>query len=150
MKHFETTWVPENKLIVSHLSGDITIDEIEEWERSLEREMQKIQDNDEFKIFINLHGFTAIDLDAHKRFRNIVPLTLAAYGWKVGYVDLFEEESKKIKYSNTRGIKCIAAAHAHQDAVKIEKYESNYSRANEHYFTDPDKALNWIKNYSGN
>lgn len=64
------------------------------------------------------------------------------------YVDLFEEDAKKLVLSVTRGITCIAAAHCHQDAGKIERYQSHYSRPNEHFFTDPEKAEKWITEWS--
>jgi hypothetical protein len=35
--------------------------------------------------------------------------------------------------------------HCHQDATKIEKYESLYSSPNERFFTDPGEAEAWIR-----
>jgi hypothetical protein len=88
--------------------------------------------------------FKAINFEAHKCFRNVIPLTLAKYGWKVGYVDLFAEESSQMEYSNTRGIRCIKAAHVHQDETKIGLYERSYSREDERYFTDLEEASAWL------
>jgi hypothetical protein len=144
----ETTWFPEKKLLVTHISGDIEKPDIEKWENSLKEALDKIDDNESFKVFINMHGFTAVDIDAHKRFRGIVPLTLADYGWKVGYVDLFEEEAKTMTYKNTRGIKCVGAAHAHQDETKMDLYETRFSGEREHFFKDPTKAIEWIESLS--
>lgn len=138
-------YYPEEKLIVTHISGDVDKTDIETWEQSLHDALAQVNSNDSFKIFINLYGFKAIDIDAHKRFRAIVPLTLAQYGWKVGYLDMFEEDAKSIQYTNTRGIKCVGAVHVHQDKSKIDVYESNYSRENEHFYTDPDQAEQWIR-----
>lgn len=146
LKKTETNWYPDKKLIVTHISGDINSADVEIWERSLHSALEQIEDNGTFKIFVNLYGFTAVDIDAHKRFRGIIPLTLAEYGWKVGYVDLFEDEAKAMAYSTKRGVSCTAAAHCHQDATKIEKYERYYSRDNEHYFTNPESAMDWIEN----
>ncbi len=145
-----TEWFPEKSLIVTHISGDVTKDDIAAWEKSLHETLDRLQENSSFKIFINLHGFKAIDIEAHKRFRAIVPSTLANYGWKVGYVDLFEEDAKKMTFTNTRGIKCSAAVHCHQDATKIELYQQKFSRKNEHFFTDPAKAMEWIESRSFN
>jgi beta-lactamase class D len=142
-----TDWYPEKSLVVTHISGDVTKDDIATWEKSLHDTLDRLEPNSSFKIFINLHGFKAIDIEAHKRFRAIVPSTLANYGWKVGYVDLFEEEGKKLTFSNTRGIQCSAAVHCHQDATKIELYQQRFSRENEHFFTDPVKALQWVESY---
>lgn len=141
----ETTWYPEKRLIVTHISGDIEKDDIEQWEKSLQNTLDQIEDNSTFKIFVNLHGFNAVNIDAHKKFRGIVPLTLADYGWKVGYVGLFEEEAKTMVYKNTRGIQCIGAAHSHQDETKMGLYETRFSSEREHFFPDPTQARQWIE-----
>lgn len=144
----ESKWIPEQMLIITTISGNLNEDEIKQWEASLHSTLDSINDNEQFKIFINLYGFTATDLQAHKRFRTIVPLTLANYGWKVGYVDMFAEEAKSLTYNNHRGVECIAAAHSHQDKTKMELYESNYSRHNERFFKDPIEAERWIMEFS--
>ena len=142
----KTEWHPEQQLIITQISGEVNLKDVEEWEESLLNVLQLLPDQSKFKIFINLHGFKAANLDAHKRFRNIVPLTLAQHGWKVGYLDLFEE-SKQLTYTTTRGIECVAAVHVHQDETKIHLYESKFSRTNEHFYTDVDKALSWISDW---
>lgn len=141
----ESSCHPEKRLIVTHISGDIDKNDVEIWERSLKAALSQIEDNGLFKIFVNLYGFKATDFDAHKQYRSIIPLTLADYGWKVGYLNLFEEEAKELKYTNTRGIKCVGAAHCHQDSTKIELYQSKFSSEREHFFTDPKQAEAWIE-----
>lgn len=141
----ETNWYPEQRLVVTHVSGDLGKTDIEQWETSFKNALNQIEDNTTFKIFVNMHGFKAVDLDAHKRFRGIVPLTLADYGWKVGYLNLFEEEAKTMTYKNTRGIKCVGAAHSHQDEIKMDLYETKFSSDNEHFFPDPAQARAWIE-----
>lgn len=143
-----TNWYPEQELIITHISGLLNEEEIASWEKTLYSALDKIPDNGKFKILVNLHGFKAASFPAHKRFREIIPFTLAKYGWKTGYIELFEEEAKNFTTTVTRGINCFAAAHCHQDETKIHLYEEHYSRNNEHYFTDPAKALAWIKTYS--
>ncbi|QHV93659.1 hypothetical protein [Spirosoma endbachense] len=139
----KSEWYPGKKLIITQLSGDIKEADVVLWEKSLQDTLAQIGDHGSFKIFINLHGFTATDFATHKQFRGIIPETLARYGWKVGYVDLFVEAAK-MRYTNTRGITCVAAAHTHQDALKIDAYEQRFGRENEHFFTDPQKAYEWI------
>ena len=143
MKITETEWNPDKKLIVTRLSGDVTETDIIAWEQSLQNALEQIDAGGTFKIFVNIYGFKATDLKAHKRYREIIPLTLASYGWKVGYVDLFEEAAS-MQFTNTRGIRCIGAAHAHQDATKIEAYEERFGRADERFFTEQQKAYDWI------
>ncbi len=144
-----TQWHPQRSLIETTLSGDVDEQDIIQWEQSLHRAMNQIPDGASFKIFVNLHGFKAVNIQAHKRYREIIPILLANYNWKVGYVDLFEE-SKDMKFQKTRNIGCIAAVHVHQDKEKIRKYEENFSRENEHYMTDSEKAKEWILSYPMN
>lgn len=145
LKIAKTDWEPENRLIITHISGDMGKEDVIRWENSLYEALDRIGDGGTFSIFVNLHGFTAVNLDAHKHFRNIVPLTLAEYGWKVGYLAMFEEEAAQLVLTSKRNIRCVAAVHCHQDETKIEKYESLYSSPKERFFTDPEKAEAWIR-----
>ena len=141
----KTDWEPVNRLIITQMSGEMEKADVIRWEQSLHHSLDQIEDGGSFSIFVNLHGFTALNLDAHKYFRSIVPLTLADYGWKVGYLAMFEEEAANLVLTTKRNIRCLAAAHCHQDETKIEKYESLYSSPCEHFFTDPGKAEAWIR-----
>ncbi len=67
-------------MILTRLSGEVSIPEIEQWEKSLFDVLEKISDNEVFKIFINLFGFKAINVEAHKRYRSTIPLVLSKYG----------------------------------------------------------------------
>ncbi|SJZ31954.1 hypothetical protein [Sediminibacterium ginsengisoli] len=139
-----SSWHSEKRLLITHISGDIEKEDIEQWEASFRNALDQIEDNSTFKIFINMHGFKAVNLDAHKRFRAVIPLTLADYGWKTGYLGLFEEEAKTMTFKNTRGIQCVGAAHSHQDETKMELYETRFSSDRERFFTNPEEAMQWI------
>ncbi|WP_342086377.1 hypothetical protein [Dyadobacter sp. OTU695] len=141
----KTDWEPVNRLIITQISGEVEKADVIRWKQSLHDALDQIEDGGSFSIFVNLHGFTALNLDAHKYFRNIVPLTLADYGWKVGYLAMFEEEAARLVLTTKRNIRCLAAVHCHQDETKIEKYESLYSSPCERFFTDPGKAEAWIR-----
>jgi hypothetical protein len=138
-------WYADQNLIITQISGEATKEDVMRWEQTLYTALDQVPDSSVFKIFVNMHGFTAADLDAHKCFRNIVPLTLAGYGWKVGYVAMFPEEAEKMVITSHRNIQCNASAHCHQDATKMEKYESLYSSDREHFFTDARAAEAWIR-----
>jgi hypothetical protein len=145
-KIIETNWWPEQELIETKLIGEVDLDDINLWKHSLKEALNKIPGGGSFKIMVNLYGFKAVNIEAHKQYREIIPLLLAQYDWKVGYVDLFQE-SKTMKFSRTSGIHCYAAVHVHHDKEKIGKYEENFGRENEHFMTDPEKAMQWILNY---
>jgi hypothetical protein len=140
----KSEWLPEEKLVITQISGQVDIAEIEAWNHSLQEVLCLIEENGKFKIFVNLHGFQAANLEAHKRFRTIVPATLANYGWKVGYLDLFDEAAN-LPLTYTRGISCLAAVHVHQDETKIEKYDSMFGKETERFFTDPALGDRWIR-----
>jgi hypothetical protein len=144
-KEMISKWYPESKLVVTQISGDLDEAEIAAWEQGLNRIFDELADGESFKILIDMHGFQASDVVAHKRFRNIIPLKMAEFGWKVGYVDLFEEEAGKMVYANYRNIQCRAAAHCHHDSGKMEMYERRFSRYNEHFFASREDARNWIE-----
>ncbi|MDN4166186.1 hypothetical protein QWY31_11775 [Cytophagales bacterium LB-30] len=139
----QTLWFPNENLIETQLKGDITQEDVKYWKSTLAKAFSQIGQGTRFKILIDLYGFKAVDLATHKLYREIIPLLLADYNWKVGYVDLFEE-AKDMKFSSLLGITCIAAAHVHQDEEKINKYQERFSRENEQFFTDPLKARAWI------
>ncbi|MBM9501243.1 hypothetical protein JWG44_13380 [Leptospira sp. 201903071] len=138
-----TRWIPEKQLISTTIRGKMEVEDVELWERTLLDSLEQIPDNGVFKIFVNLHGFESANIEAHKRFRTIIPEVLSDYGWKVGYLDLFEE-SKQMRFRNHRGIRCLGAVHVHQDKTKIDSYEEKFGRDNEHFYTDPQIAEEWI------
>jgi hypothetical protein len=142
-KKIGTVWLPKEAMIETELIGEVDQEDVDHWKNSLELAFRQIPDGAKFKMLINLYGFKAINLEVHKSYRDVIPLLLSSYGWKVGYVDLFEE-AKGMTFSNTRGIACFAAAHVHQDEEKISKYEARFSRETEHFFTDPHKAKEWL------
>jgi len=142
-KTIETNWYPEQRLIETKLSGDVNLEDISYWKKTLEQAFNKIESGSSFKILINLFGFKPIDLPTHKKYRDIIPLLLANYNWKVGYADLFEE-AKYMTFASHRDITCFAAAHVHQDEEKIKKYQEHFGREDEQFFIDHEKAKTWI------
>lgn len=145
-KQFRTEWISEINLIITRLKGEVDEKDVREWKESLQKTYEHLADNSKFKILIDLYGFQAKDLEVHKQYREMIPLSLARFGWKVGYVDMFER-AKDLILTTERGIQCVAAVHVHQDETKINKYEELYSRENEHFWTDLKRAEEWIRNY---
>jgi hypothetical protein len=138
----ESNWNKESKLLTTQISGVVGLDDVQRWQASLQTALGEIEDGGIFKIMINLHGFKAENFEVHKAFREIIPRTLADYGWHVGYLAMFPEAS--IELRNLRGIQCKAAVHIHQDETKIQNYDTNYSSPTERFFTDVLQAQAWI------
>ena len=143
MKLTQSFWHPEQQLIITKISGNVEMEDVVAWEGSLQKALKQVPDNGRFKIMVDLHGFKAVNFEVHKKFRVIIPQTLANYGWRVGYLDMFPEAD--VELTNTRGIQCFAAVHVHQDETKIKNYDTNYSKPNERFFTDPAIAYDWIQ-----
>lgn len=141
-KLVNTTWADE-KLIITQISGEVDQKDVEQWDQSLQHTLAQLEDNSTFKILVNLYGFKAGNIEAHKRFRTIISATLARFGWRVGYMDLFEE-AMNLPITLTRGIRCTAAVHVHQDETKIALYEERFGHEREHFFTDPQVTKQWV------
>lgn len=137
-------WDSQQRLLITRIGGHVKIRDIEYWEKTLQDALSNIKEGGVFKILVNLYGFKAVNFEAHKRFRTIIALTLAQYGWETGYTALFEEASKELKITVTRNIRCAGAAHFHNDEIKIALYEERFSKSTERYFTDQEAARIWI------
>lgn len=133
----------QKQLLVTTLSGRVNGNDVTKWELTLADALKKIPDHGQFKILVNLHGFEAENIQIHKRYRTILPLLLAGYGYRIGYLDMFPKAS--VKLTNTRGIRCVAMANVHHDADKMNDYQRRFSNLHEQYFSDPEDAWNWIK-----
>lgn len=141
-KRIDTTWHPDQRLIITTLRGKLKVCDLSYWEESLHTSLKQIGDQSEFKILVNLYGFEAENFLIHQEYRTIIPLLLADYGYRIGYLDMFPEANLIVK--NIRGIQCIAMANVHHDEEKMADYEMRFGKSNEKYFTEYETALNWI------
>lgn len=140
--NMQTSWHPIERLIVTRLNGKVSINDIQAWERDLMKTMDSIPNNSSFKMMVDLSDFEAVNTEAHKYFRNIIPLLLADYHYRIGYLDMFPEAS--IQLSKKRGIECIAMVNVHHNEEKMTDYQLRFSNVREQYYTNRDKAMKWI------
>ncbi|QNA45939.1 hypothetical protein [Lacibacter sediminis] len=143
-KIVKAEWQSGEKLVVARLSGIVNLEDIQNWKNSLYNVLNLLPDNSSFKMLVDLHGFEAENMETHKEYRTIIPLLLADYNYRIGYLDMFPEASVELK--QTRGINCIAMANVHHNADKMLDYQTRFGNEHEHYFTESDAALAWIKN----
>lgn len=143
MIYTESKWIPEKRLLVTRLGGNVGLQDVKRWEKSLEDAIAQIEGKSSFKAFINLYGFKATDLEAHKAMRTVVPFILARYNFKAGYIDLFEDTVLTLE--NRNGITCTAVAHVHNDKEKIKLYQERFNKSNERFFTNPEEGERWIE-----
>lgn len=142
-----TKWEEQSSLVITRISGAVTETEVSEWKQSLEKTFAEIPAGTKFKIFINLHGLNPASVSAHKSYRDIMPLLLSRYNWRIGYLDLFEE-AENLELTSENGIECLAAVHCHHDSYKINEYENRFGKDSEHFYDDPEKSESWIRSYS--
>ncbi|TGM46726.1 hypothetical protein EHQ92_02030 [Leptospira biflexa] len=142
----DTKWEQDSNLIITRLSGPITEADAIEWEKGLTQVLQSLPNGTKFKIFVNFYDLNPSSVSAHKAYRNVMPLLLSQYGWRIGYLDLFEE-ANGLKITTTNGIQCVAAVHCHQDSYKIGEYERRFGKENEHFYDDPIRSEDWIRNF---
>ncbi|MEJ8843685.1 hypothetical protein WG954_14940 [Lacibacter sp. H375] len=144
-KIIDVKWHSSQQMLVAKLSGKLNAEDIRHWNNLLLGAMDNLNDNSVFKIVVDLHGFEAEDMEVHKQFRTIIPALLADYNYRIGYLDMFPEANIELK--QTRGIRCIAMANVHHNAEKMLDYQTRFGNEHEHYFTESDMALAWIKKY---
>jgi hypothetical protein len=81
-------------------------------------------------------------MPAHQEMRSVVPLALAAQGFRTSLLDLYE--GTEIRITQTHDVVCRAIAHVHHDAEKMRVYDERFGRPNERYFADEGLALAWL------
>lgn len=138
----DTVWDADRLLLSTRLHGVVTVAEVRQWQAGLTQVLARLPDGIAFKTLVNLSGYEPGDLDAHKAMRSIVPLTLAAHGFRTALLDLFDPVDLPVQA--TRGVTCVAVAHVHHDAGKMDEYERRLGRANERFFVDARRALDWL------
>jgi hypothetical protein len=143
MKTIETTWHPENRLLITRLQGKVDSADVARWKDSLDVALARIENNTGFKILVDMRHYEYASLDAHKTMRVIIPLTLAQYGFRTGLLDLVE--AGELALHHTRGISCSAVAHVHHDEEKMSLYQSRVGAVNEGFFNDAGQAESWIR-----
>jgi len=138
----EATWDPASRILVSRLGGTVTEADVRRWEGALAAALGEIEDGGVFRFVSDLRGYEAADMDAHKAMRTVVPLLLAAHGFRTALLDLFE--GADLPLTTTRGIRCLAVACVHHDAGKMGEYERRLGRPTERFFTDRAEADAWL------
>lgn len=133
---------PTTQVLELRLSGLLNFEDIDTWKLMIMKAVSEIPDNTEIRTLVNLFGFKAENFEVHKAYRNIIPLLLADFGYRIGYLDMFPEATVELRHH--RGIRCVAMANVHQDATKMKDYQERFSNPHEQYFTDQDAAVNWI------
>lgn len=139
----DTTWNAHAHTLVTRLRGAMTIDMVRLWREGLAHALEGLTDDTRFKLIVDLRDYEPGDMAAHKEMRVVIPLMLAEHGFRTALFDLFEPVDVPARM--TRGIVCVAVAHVHHDAGKMEEYNTRLGRERERFFTDYPAAVSWIE-----
>jgi hypothetical protein len=136
-----TQWSPEVRAIITRLSGMVTVTDVGDWIAGLDRALAQIPPGTEVVLLSNLHGYEPADLDAHRRLRAIIPLRLAAMGFRTALVDAVGGE---IVVAERPAVVCTKVAHVHHDAEKMAAYETAHGTQRERFFSSAAFANEWL------
>ncbi len=143
----QADWNAATRILFSRLGGTVTVADVRRWEAALAAALGEIEDGGVFRLVSDLRGYEGADMDAHKAMRMVVPLLLAAHGFRTALLDLFE--GADLPLTTTRGIRCLAVACVHHDAGKMGEYERRLGRPTERFFTDRAEAEAWLVTVDG-
>lgn len=142
-----TEWDENKKSLITRFSGKPTITDVHQWRDELYNATQLLPDNTNFKMLIDLRGYTVdlVEKEIHFVQREVIPTFLSLHNFKVGYLALFEAEVA-VK-AGERNVNCVAVAHIHHECHKMEAYDQKFGRNNDRYFCDGEAAEQWLDEY---
>jgi hypothetical protein len=143
MDDITVRWDANGRLLVARLSGAVTAADALRWAEEVQAALAQIPDGATFKLLSDLFGYEPVGLEAHKAMRGVIPLALAAHGFRTGLIAMVGAPEPTI--TTTRGVRCVAVAHVHHDANKMALYEERVGRADERFFSSRDAARAWIE-----
>ena len=139
----DVRWDAADGVLISRLSGTVSVAEVEHWKAELEAAVVRIPDGAAFRLLSDLSRYEPAGLEAHKAMRTVIPGLLAAHDFRTGLVDMVGAEEPPV--TTTRGVACVAVAHVHHDPAKMALYQERVGSAKEGFFTDPIMALAWVR-----
>ena len=139
----DVRWDAADGVLISRLSGTVSVADVGRWKAELRATLAAVPDGGSFRLLSDMSGYAPAGLEAHKVMRVVIPLLLAAHGFRTGLVDMAGGEEPAV--TTTRGIRCVAVAHVHHDAGKMALYQERVGGATERFFTDPGAALAWVR-----
>ncbi len=141
--HQASHWDDTLSILQTELKGQVTREDVERWKRDLYAELERIPSGRQFRLLLDLDGYEPFDLQAHQAMRLVIPTLLLHHGMRPAFADLFEETGE-IPISMQRNRRCFAFANVHHDEHKMMQYETKIGRSDQKFFTDADKARQWL------
>ncbi len=141
----QTEWRPVEQILLTRVAGILRQEQVEEWERDLERTSRQIPKNLTFVMLVDIRGYEVSEQEreVHQLQRIIIPTFLARHGFEVGFFRLFDVRNT-IPIDPDRA-RCVAVAHVHHDCEKMALYNQNLGRATERFFCNLSDAEEWLR-----
>jgi hypothetical protein len=141
--HQASHWDDTLSILQTELKGPVTREDVDIWKRNLLAELDRIPDGRLFRLLLDLNGYEPVDMEAHKAMRLVIPDILLHHGMRPAYADLYDDPGE-LHVSMFRNRRCFAFANVHHDENKMKQYDIKIGRADQRFFTDPDKARQWL------
>jgi hypothetical protein len=143
MPRTDTTWDPDSRMLRTHLTGAVGVDDVLQWRDGLHQQLRQVPGGGTFRLLLNLTGFEPLNLDAHKAMRTVVPELLASHGMRPAFIDLFEDGTE-VPVTVQRQVRCTAFANVHHDPEKMGRYERLIGKPDQRFFTEWGTAEAWL------
>lgn len=141
--HQASHWDDTLSILQTELKGPVTREHVELWKMNLYAELDRIPDGRPFRLLLDLEGYEPVDMEAHKAMRLVIPNVLQSHGMRPAFADLFDDPGE-LNITLLRNRRCFAFANVHHDEYKMDQYETKIGRSDQRFFTDPDKARQWL------
>lgn len=139
-----TSWDPGRHILRTRFSGPAGIAQVVSWRAGLYAAAASIPRGAAFKLIVDARGYSVADIDpsVHKVQREVIPLFLATYHFRTGFIDFFGVKGEVV--AAKEDARCMAVAHVHHECPKMELYRQTLGRADENFFCLIQEAESWI------
>ena len=139
------TWLDDAQVLSTRVAGVLSLDDVERWRQDLQRTVRRLPREGVFRMLVDVRGYEVADQNrhVHQVMREVIPLFLAAHGFRVGFFDLYQAEPSVGR--DAAEALCVAAAHVHHDQAKMERYNELLGTTSERFFSDLAEAAAWLQ-----
>jgi hypothetical protein len=136
----------DTHVLYAEMKGTVSVEDVAEWRKGLDREMNRIPDKARFKLLVDMDGYEPDSVQVHTAMRDIVPQLLASCGLRPAHIDLLAG-SEEMEINRSSRIQCVAFANVHHDETKMASYEERIGKPNQRFFSDRKAAEDWLLGY---
>ncbi len=140
----DVSWNEDTRILTTRVAGVLTASQVQTWKDRLYQAGRLFPKEGPFKMLIDIQGYEVADQarEVHQVMREVTPVFLASHGFNVGFFSLYEVEPPVAR--EEASARCIAVAHVHHDADKMERYNELLGTDSERFFCDAGDAELWL------